>query len=281
MTTSYDEATRVARDYYNSSDADRFYERVWGGEDIHIGIYSSDDEPIRDASGRTVDHMLARLISIHPNASVLDIGSGYGGAARKIARSFGCRVRCVNLSEAENERNRELNRRAGLDSQIEVIDGSFERLDVPDESVDIVWCQDALLHSGHRGQVLEEVDRVLKPGGRFIFTDPMRSDSCPEGVLDPILQRIHLPDLGSPGFYAAQAERLGWHDLGYEDMTLQLVNHYGRVRDMTIELHDELVGDIAERYLERMKEGLGRWVKGGSSGWLAWGVFLFQKPTSA
>jgi sarcosine/dimethylglycine N-methyltransferase len=41
--------------------------------------------------------------------------------------------------------------------------------------------------------VLGEVNRVLKPmAGRFVFTDPMRADDCPEGVLDPILARIHL-----------------------------------------------------------------------------------------
>ena len=34
-------ATTVARDYYNSSDADHFYAQVWGGEDIHVGMYAS------------------------------------------------------------------------------------------------------------------------------------------------------------------------------------------------------------------------------------------------
>lgn len=280
MTTGYDQATQIARSYYNSEDADKFYERVWGGEDIHIGIYRSDGESVREASERTVDHMLSRLVSIHQDASVLDIGSGYGGAARKIAKASGCSVTCVNLSEAENARNRELNRRARLDDQIQVFDASFEHIDIPDASVDIVWCQDAILHSGDRVQVLKEVDRVLRPGGRFIFTDPMQSDSCPDGVLDPILERIHLPDLGSPGFYKGQAEDHGWINLGYEDMTQQLVNHYGRVREITIEMHDELVGEISAEYLARMKDGLSRWVQGGKSGWLAWGVFLFQKPTS-
>ena len=34
-------AESVAENYYDSSDADIFYERVWGGEDIHIGLYES------------------------------------------------------------------------------------------------------------------------------------------------------------------------------------------------------------------------------------------------
>ena len=278
MNASYDQATRTARDYYNSEDADRFYERVWGGEDIHIGIYESPAESIRDASERTVEHMIRRLGTLSPSDTVLDIGSGYGGAARKIAKRFGCRVICVNLSEAENDRNRTLTARAGLNDQISVIDASFEQIDVEDGSIDVVWCQDAILHSGNRSRVLAEVDRVLKPGGRFIFTDPMRADSCPEGVLDPILARIHLPDLGSPGFYKDEARGLGWKDEGFESMPDQLVMHYTRVLEMTEDLHDELRTTISEGYLDRMREGLMHWIKGGKSGHLAWGVFLFRKP---
>ena len=31
------QATRIAREYYDSTDADNFYYHVWGGEDLHIG----------------------------------------------------------------------------------------------------------------------------------------------------------------------------------------------------------------------------------------------------
>jgi len=278
LSSNTDQATSTARDYYNSSDADTFYAEVWGGEDIHVGLYQSKDEPIRDASRRTVDHLADRLGEVKPSDTILDIGAGYGGGARRLVDRLGCRVICLNLSEAENERNRELNKEAGVEDKIEVIDGSFEDIPVPDASVDYVWSQDAILHSGNRRRVLEEVDRVLKPGGRFVLTDPMRADDCPEGVLDPILARIHLSDLGSPGFYKAEAERLGWSDLGYEDHAHQLVNHYTRVLETTKAEEPRLSGMISPDYIERMKTGLGHWINGGNAGHLAWGVFLFQKP---
>jgi ubiquinone/menaquinone biosynthesis C-methylase UbiE len=50
---------------------------------------------------------------------------------------------------------------------------------------------------------MTEVDRVLKPGGELVFTDPMQADDCPDGVLQPVLDRIHLESLGS--FVAASA----------------------------------------------------------------------------
>ncbi len=280
-TTTTQKATQTARDYYNSSDADTFYAEVWGGQDIHIGLYKGEREPIADASRRTVDDIADR-VETHlrdggDGATVLDIGAGYGGAARRLVERFGCTVVCLNLAEAENERNRELTQKAGMTDQIDVLDGSFEDIPMEAGSAGVVWSQDALLHSGDRPKVLREVDRVLKSGGRFVFTDPMRSDDCPEGVLDPILARIHLSDLGSPGFYKNQAKQLGWKDHGFENKTDQLVRHYTRVLETTEELAPRLEGRVSAEYIEKMKAGLKHWIEGGKAGHLAWGVFHFEK----
>ena len=45
-------SSTVAATYYDSSDADRFYAEIWGGEDIHIGLYEPADHPIATASER-------------------------------------------------------------------------------------------------------------------------------------------------------------------------------------------------------------------------------------
>lgn len=276
MSGDYSNAVNTARDYYDSDDADNFYYTIWGGEDIHVGLYQSDIEPISDASRRTVEKLAERL-TLDENSRVLDIGAGYGGAARYLAKTFGCKVVALNLSSVENERDRQMNREQGLDHLIEVVDGSFESLPYPDASFDAVWSQDAILHSGDRPQVLREVVRVLKPGGEFVFTDPMQADDCPEGVLQPILDRIHLQTLGSPGFYKQELESLGMKDLGYEDHHHQLVNHYGRVLKETEQREPELSKVVSKDYIERMKKGLGHWVEGGKNGYLAWGIFHFRK----
>ncbi|MCS3902886.1 sarcosine/dimethylglycine N-methyltransferase [Methylohalomonas lacus] len=278
MSQYNDEATNTARDYYNSEDADNFYFNVWGGEDIHVGLYKSDDEPIRDASRRTVEQMTDKLTGINKDSKVLDVGAGYGGSMRYLAKRFGCHCVALNLSEVENDRDREMNKEQGLADLIDVVDASFEDVDYPDNSFDFVWSQDAILHSDHREKVLEEVVRVLKPGGEFVMTDPMQADDCPEGVLDPILNRIHLNSLGSPGFYIDTAKKMGMEDLGFEDHTHQLTRHYSRVRQTLIELEDELADKVVSRdYIERMKEGLQHWINGGNSGYLAWGIFHFRK----
>jgi sarcosine/dimethylglycine N-methyltransferase len=280
MSTDYTEVVETARSYYNSEDADQFYFHIWGGEDIHIGLYRHPEEPIAEASRRTVEHMAGKAAGLGPNSRVLDMGAGYGGAARYLAATFGCRVMALNLSETENARDREMNRERGLDHLIEVVDGRFEEVPAEDASFDLVWSQDAILHSGRRAQVLAEAARVLRPGGELIFTDPMQADDCTEGVLQPVFERIHLSSLGSIGFYRDTAAELGLREVEVEPMVEYLVTHYSRVREELERARESLAGKVSEAYIERMILGLGHWVEAGRNGYLDWGILHFRKPVN-
>ncbi len=277
MTGLTSEAVQIARDYYNSHDADNFYHEIWGGEDIHIGIYAEESESVAVASERTVARMAGHLEGLAESSHVADLGAGYGGSARWLARNFGCRVSCVNLSEVQNDRNREISSAAGLSHLIDVHDASFEEVPLEDSSVDFVWSQDSILHAGNRRRVLEEVDRILKPGGEFIFTDPMQADDCPPGVLKPVLDRLQLDSMGSVGFYTHEAQGLGWTMLGFEDLTRHLVMHYMRVRLELAQRRAALADRISEEYADRMLQGLRHWVDAGAKAYLAWGILHFRK----
>ncbi|MDY6980008.1 MAG: methyltransferase domain-containing protein [Pseudomonadota bacterium] len=279
MSKSYSDVVETARDYYNSEDADNFYFHVWGGEDIHIGLYETGDEPIRDASLRTVEYIASKLqVKLDADKKVLDMGAGYGGVARYLARNYGCKVVALNLSERENERDRKMNQEQGLDHLIEVWDGSFESVEADDASFDVVWSQDSILHSSERGKVITEAARVLKPGGELIFTDPMQVDDCPEGVLQPVYDRIHLPSLGSIEFYRQAAKDNGLEEIEIDVMTENLVKHYGRVRRELEENRDSITDKVSDAYIDRMITGLGHWVEAGSKGYLRWGILHFRKP---
>jgi len=279
MSDGYSSVVKTAQDYYNSDDADNFYYHVWGGEDIHIGIYENLDEDIAVASERTVE-VMASQCQLGPGyqTRVLDVGAGYGGSARWLARKYACHVTCLNLSESQNARNRSMTAEQGLADLVEVVDGNFEGIPATDRRFDLAWSQDAILHSSQRERVLDEVDRVLKPGGEFIFTDPMQADNCPQGVLQPVLERIHLDSFGSFAFYRQQARRLGWEEQGVLDLTPQLVTHYTRVRQELVKRRNALAGKISDEYMSRMIEGLGHWIDAGNNGYLAWGILHFRKP---
>jgi sarcosine/dimethylglycine N-methyltransferase len=272
-------AVETAEAYYDSSQADAFYQTIWGGQDIHIGIYSGADEPIADASRRTVATMADQLVGISATTRILDLGAGYGGSARYLAERFGCHVTCLNLSETQNALNRTLTEDAGLSERVRVVHGDFENVPEPDASFDIVWSQDAILHSGERTRVLDEVRRVLTDDGQFIFTDPMQSDDCPDGVLQPILDRIQLSTLASFAFYRAELAKRGFGEATIEPLTDQLRTHYARIGQELQNNYDEAVGRSGEDYVDNMIAGLQHWVDGADRGYLAWGILDFRRAS--
>ncbi len=274
---SYSGMVKTAQDYYNSHDADQFYATIWGGEDIHVGLYLNDEDPIFDASRRTVQQMASQVKDLDARSRVLDIGAGYGGSARYLAKTYGCQVMCLNLSEIQNQRNRDLNRAHGLSMLINVVDGSFEDIALPDGVVDVVWSQDALLHSADRARVFAEVYRILSKGGHFILTDIMQSESCSQDGLQPILDRIHLDSLGSLALYRKLATRLGLQEMQWTDLSHQLSNHYSRVLQEVEANWDNLTMACSEDYLNRTKVGLRHWIAGGKSDDLNWGILHFRK----
>ena len=262
----------ITEAYYDSRDADEFYYNVWGGEDIHIGIYTGPGDSIYDASRRTVEQMIARVPPISAETRALDLGSGYGGAARTLAERFGCQVTCLNLSGVQNQRNRARTAELGLNALVDVVHGRFEEIPLPDDAFDLVWSQDAILHSDNRCRVLAEIRRVLAPGGQLVFTDPMQSDDCPPGVLQAVYDRIHLESLSSFGSYRRTLRELGFVDIECIELTEHLVLHYSRVSEELSRRYDEMVERASRSYVDNMLEGLSRWVEAGQRGYLAWGI---------
>jgi sarcosine/dimethylglycine N-methyltransferase len=277
--SSRSQTVETTEAYYDSSEADAFYKNIWGGEDIHIGIYTPPDEPIAHAGRRTVAEMAKAVEPLGSATRVLDLGAGYGGSARYLAETYGCHVTCLNLSETQNALNREKNRVCSLEDKIDVVHGDFEAVPEPDNSFDVVWSQDAILHSGNRVQVLREIKRVLHSDGQFVFTDPMQSDHCPDGVLQPILDRIHLETLGSFQFYRRELNCLGFKEVTVRDLSEQLRNHYHRVREELQGRYDEMLKLSGSDYVDTMLKGLHHWIEGADRGYLAWGIMHYRLTT--
>lgn len=277
--SSSDSVVEIAKSYYDSNDADEFYFHFWGGEDIHIGIYDPPGISVKEASVKTVEKIASLVPNLlKPGSKVLDLGAGYGGAARYLAKTYGCHVTCLNLSTVENNRNRELSEAQGLGNLIEVFDGNFEELPFDSESFDLVWSEDAILHSGNKPRVFQEVNRVLKKGGEFVFTDPMQADDVPDGVLQPIYDRIHLDSMGSVSLYKELGKKANLEFTQFVDTTSFLPIHYGTIREVIQKNRKDYSHRISDEFFDRMVTGLGHWVEGGNKGYLAWGILHFKKP---
>ena len=275
-TTTEKTAVDKAEEYYDSTPADEFYFKIWGGDHIHVGIYNHSKESIKDASPRIVQMMGSKL-KLNTDIKLLDLGSGYGGAARYLAKNFGCHVTCLNLSSNQNERNRALNKKNDLDGLITVVEGNFEDIPFPENSFDVAWSQDAIVHSADRKLVVQEVVRVLNDKGEFIFTDLMQTYDCPNNILKPIIDRIQLDSMGSFGFYLEQGRKLGVKQIEIQNLSEHLTTHYQRVMEETQDRYDEMVESCGKEYIDKMIEGLKHWVEAGKNNYLSWGIVHMNK----
>ncbi|MEV6775542.1 SAM-dependent methyltransferase [Streptomyces syringium] len=272
-------AAAAARRYYDTGDVDAFYDAVWGGEDIHTGIYAHEHEPVAKASRRTVEKTADKVAErLGPDRTVLDLGSGYGGATRYLAERFRGQVVALNISESQNERHRRTNAERGLDNLIQVVTGSFQEIPFPEAHFDVVWSQEAFCHSGDRETLLKEATRVLKPGGELVFTDVMAADDTPAEALRPVVARLEVTALATPSFYREQMLELGLRDVEFDDRSEQLLTHYLRLTEETTRRAAELQDVISPAYVKSLLENLPLWVEACRNNHLSWGIFHAHRP---
>jgi 2-polyprenyl-6-hydroxyphenyl methylase/3-demethylubiquinone-9 3-methyltransferase len=98
--------------------------------------------------------------------TVLDLGCGGGFMSEALARK-GATVIGVDPSEAAIRAAQDHAVKHAL--EIDYKAGSGESIPLADHCVDCVVCVDVLEHVAELDRVLDEVQRVLKPGGVFLF----------------------------------------------------------------------------------------------------------------
>jgi len=276
MGEKYSEIAQLNQDYYDLDDTDLFYQKVSGGEHVHIGLFKDEKEPLEIAKKRTVESM-ASLVEINSNYRVLDLGSGYGGAARFLAKKYGCHVACLNISKKQNLVNQERNQQQKLSSFIDVWEGSFEDLPFPDSSFDIVWSQDAIFHTKNLIRVFQEVKRTLVDGGQFIFSVVMNNDNISE-------EKRQLKDFYSAitQFYPMQtyidlASKVGLSEVQILDMSENIAINYSRLLAKMKEIQDEDKNVWTQEFFDKMNYRLNSWIEAGNQEIIKWGFLHFRK----
>ncbi|HSR43576.1 MAG TPA: methyltransferase domain-containing protein [Longimicrobiales bacterium] len=123
-----------------------------------------------------------------PGDTVLDLGSGAGLDALVASWAVGDdgEVIGVDLNPAmcrKAEENLE-----GAGASLDCREGRMEEIPVPDESVDVVISNGVINLSFRKRRVIEEIFRVLRPGGRVSITDIVSAKQLSQSIVnDPKL----------------------------------------------------------------------------------------------
>jgi ubiquinone/menaquinone biosynthesis C-methylase UbiE len=104
-----------------------------------------------------------------PGGAVLDAGCGPGVMVEDLVRDAGCELWGVDVSA--NMISRAIQEYSGS-PRVHFSVGAVENLDFPTDSFDAVLSMGVLEYLDHPGPAVEEMYRVLKPGGTLIVTVP-------------------------------------------------------------------------------------------------------------
>ena len=116
--------------------------------------------------GRWHRFMVSRL-RLNPTDLVLDVCTGTGLVALRMASNTGCRVVGIDVSERMIAQGRRNAQARGLAPMIRLVSGRAESLPFADESFDAVVFTYLLRYVGDPRATLKEISRVLRPGGQM------------------------------------------------------------------------------------------------------------------
>ncbi len=165
----------------------------------------------------------AASLELRPATRLLDVACGSGGPALQLAELTGCDIVGVELDAATVDAGIRRAREHGLAGRARFVQADATgRLPFDDDSFEALLCIDAVNHQRDRAAVLQEWARLLRPGGRLVFTDPI--------VITGMLDSEELATRTSIGYFlfvpAGDNERLlrsaGLTVVAVEDTTFSM-----------------------------------------------------------
>jgi SAM-dependent methyltransferase len=113
-------------------------------------------------------------LELAPGSYVLEIGCGSGRYALQVGATARCRVLGIDISSLGIDTANRLSADAGMSTQVRFENcDAAKKLPFDDATFDAAFSNDVLCHVPGRLAVLQEVFRVLRPGGRFLFSDAL------------------------------------------------------------------------------------------------------------
>lgn len=101
---------------------------------------------------------------------LVDIGAGRGGPGLWVAATTGAAYMAIDIATSGLKAVEDRATQLGFSERVRTREGSFEALPLADGEASAVMSIDALLFSPDKQAALVEIARVLRPGGRVIFT---------------------------------------------------------------------------------------------------------------
>ena len=197
-------------------------------------------------------------LELEPGDHVIEIASGSGGPAVYMARTLGCRVTGIDANPSGVATASAMAAKSDVAArvQFQVVDATA-RLPFDDDSFDALLCIDSMNHFPDRLSVLKERCRVVRPGRRALFTDPVVITGPVTNDELALRSSIGLFLFVPPGVNERLIEQAGFQLVRREDVTANASLTSGRWRDARARHREELLKIEGEERFEGLQRFFG------------------------
>lgn len=186
--------------------------------------------------------ILIRKAGIKSHHNVLDVCSGFGGPARYLASQVGCHVTGIDVTKTRHATAVRLTELVNLSDQVAFQHGDALNLTFKDESFDVVMSQESFAHVPNKPLLICECARVLRPGGRLIFTDIVATPTLTTTELTRLQEGMAIASLETCEGYVQLAEQAGCTVIEHENLGafwlthLRIrLQHYRDLKEMSVQ----------------------------------------------
>lgn len=243
---------------------DLIFPEVFGREQ-YVGQYSDN----------TADQIiaLARKAGVDSETHVLDVGCGCCGPAIHVARTLGCQITGIDLSESHLARAHRDIEAAGLSGQIQLIQGDIFQLagTLPHADVAIglgAWC-----HMSPR-KLFPVCRQLLREGGRIAFMERLLLGSISDDLYRQLTAEWAAPSVETFASYYFALRTAGFTSVFIQDLTESYKALQRRFIEVRIRLREQIEEIAGADYYHSDLELVRAETDATQAGSLGYGLFV-------
>ena len=212
--------------YYQSFGSRFGYNLVMKGYK-HFGYYPDGVRNISEFTAQVNQQdNVAKKLKLKRGQRILDAGCGQGRVSAYLAKKYGVHVTGITIVPFEKKNCISYAKKEGVEGLTEYRVEDYSKTSFPDNSFDAIYTTETLSHSPDLGKTLDELHRILKPGGRvafFEYTPKDKSLFTDEDLelvdkLVDISAMMSLQDIGYDSF-SSKMEKAGFTEVDKEDIS--------------------------------------------------------------
>lgn len=268
-----DSGREAYRKFYDT-ELSKLLSAIWGGS-LHMGLFSEPGEPLPVAQER-LKSCLARAAALKAGQRVMEAACGEGATALYLARNYDVHVHATNISEAQLAEAGSRARAEGLADKVSFAFADYHDLGGPPDLYDCWMCQEALLYAADRARVFSEARRVVRPGGRIVFTDLTLSKALPIDERRAFGVDIRAPHLWAIEDYDRLLSEMDFSVLERHDWTPHAALTFAAVARNLAAVRGDFASRIGEESVRGTEFRIARQLEMARTGHLGWCFFALE-----